>query len=401
MAKDIIGRRLRVGINPQDSDSHVARFLDADRETFVSIDQYENGNNPVLALRRARGTVPAPAIVANGDILGEVEFFGYTNQWHHCAEMISTVWGAPALGVVPDSDIQFHTTELGGLNLRMRLLPDGKLLLGAAAFLSQAEIAANGIGRLWVGNTSDSNMFNFNLAGNNSNSPTGYWSKSRGTLPVPLTVQTGDEMMYMQGRAYTNQWHTNVGAISMLIDGAVTAGQRPGNRIMLRTGKPNDGGPTTRIDIRNNGNIAFNNNGLDPFGASSEGVIAVGNRNVAPTANPSGGGVLYAESGAGKWRGSGGTITTFGPADPHCPDCGSDYGWEFERPADVEPDPNRRYLAVCLRCLVDVIDVLRPGPKGFIRRQKPNMPEAPAAPAAPIVERPIDPPEPPQPRERV
>lgn len=39
-------------------------------------------------------------------------------------------------------------------------------------------------------------------------------------------------------------------------------------------------------------------------------VITVANRATAPTSNPSGGGILYAESGASKWRGSGGAITT-------------------------------------------------------------------------------------------
>lgn len=33
-----------------------------------------------------------------------------------------------------------------------------------------------------------------------------------------------------------------------------------------------------------------------------------------PSTNPSGGGVLYSEGGALKWRGSGGTITTIAPA---------------------------------------------------------------------------------------
>ncbi len=56
------------------------------------------------------------------------------------------------------------------------------------------------------------------------------------------------------------------------------------------------------------------------------GVLAIGNAGTVPSSNPTGGGVLYAEGGAGKWRGSGGTITTFGPAEPHCPKCGTDVG---------------------------------------------------------------------------
>lgn len=312
MPKDLIGSgRLRVGINRQDTRDHIAIFIAETGETFVSAEKYSNTENAVLAVGRARGTPAAPAIVAAGDIIGEVEFFAYTNQWHHCAEIISTVLGTPAAGVVPDSDLQFFTTEAGGLNLRGRLMPNGQFILGAAAFLTEAEIAAQGIGRIWIGNTSDSNMFNVQLAGNNANSPACYFSKSRGTLPVPATVATNDEMMYLQGRAYTNAWHTNVGAIRLRVVGTVTAGQRPASEITLRTNPSGAGGPTDRLTVDPDGNIGINSTS---YGTSSQGVIAIGNRAAAPTANPTGGGVLYAEAGALKWRGSGGTTTTIAPA---------------------------------------------------------------------------------------
>ncbi len=44
------------------------------------------------------------------------------------------------------------------------------------------------------------------------------------------------------------------------------------------------------------------------------GVVAVGNATTAPASNPTGGGVLFAEGGALKWRGSSGTVTTIAPA---------------------------------------------------------------------------------------
>lgn len=56
------------------------------------------------------------------------------------------------------------------------------------------------------------------------------------------------------------------------------------------------------------GNIGFRNSGAG-FGAGS-GVFAFGNAIIVPTANPTAGGVMYAEAGALKWRGSSGTITT-------------------------------------------------------------------------------------------
>lgn len=45
-----------------------------------------------------------------------------------------------------------------------------------------------------------------------------------------------------------------------------------------------------------------------------EGVAFVANAGVVPTTNPTGGGVLYAEGGALKWRGSSGTVTTIANA---------------------------------------------------------------------------------------
>jgi len=47
---------------------------------------------------------------------------------------------------------------------------------------------------------------------------------------------------------------------------------------------------------------------------SGDGVIGIANATTAPTTNPTGGGVLYVEAGALKYRGSSGTITTLGVA---------------------------------------------------------------------------------------
>lgn len=47
---------------------------------------------------------------------------------------------------------------------------------------------------------------------------------------------------------------------------------------------------------------------------SGNGILYIANRLAAPTGNPSGGGFLYTESGALKYRGSGGTVSTVAPA---------------------------------------------------------------------------------------
>jgi len=59
------------------------------------------------------------------------------------------------------------------------------------------------------------------------------------------------------------------------------------------------------------GNIGFRTG--DQFGGG-QGVIAIANAIAAPSINPGGGGVLYVEGGALKYRGSKGTVTTIAPA---------------------------------------------------------------------------------------
>lgn len=44
------------------------------------------------------------------------------------------------------------------------------------------------------------------------------------------------------------------------------------------------------------------------------GIVFIANATTVPTTNPTGGGILYVESGALKYRGSSGTVTTLGPA---------------------------------------------------------------------------------------
>jgi hypothetical protein len=45
-----------------------------------------------------------------------------------------------------------------------------------------------------------------------------------------------------------------------------------------------------------------------------QGVIAIANASVAPSVSPAGGGILYVEGGALKYRGSNGTVTVIAPA---------------------------------------------------------------------------------------
>lgn len=95
-----------------------------------------------------------------------------------------------------------------------------------------------------------------------------------------------------------------------------------------------------RIRVETNGNIGLNTTAQ--FG-SGVGVIGIANATTAPTTNPTGGYVLYAEGGALKGRGSSGTTVTIGAANPHCPECDADFVYEAH-------NARYGYLAVCMNC---------------------------------------------------
>lgn len=76
------------------------------------------------------------------------------------------------------------------------------------------------------------------------------------------------------------------------------------NFSITRTGVAED------LQLTNDGNMGF---GGGSYGSGTR-VIFIANRTAVPTSNPTGGGILYVESGALKYRGSSGTITTIANA---------------------------------------------------------------------------------------
>ena len=71
------------------------------------------------------------------------------------------------------------------------------------------------------------------------------------------------------------------------------------------------GGPSERMRITSAGNVGIGT--TNQFGSGGR-VIGIANATTVPTTNPTGGGVLYVEAGALKFRGSSGTVTTIANA---------------------------------------------------------------------------------------
>jgi endosialidase-like protein len=224
-------------------------------DLYVTAEYYgATGPTAVFRTGRARGTFAAPTIVGAGDLVGEFEFWAYTNQWHHCAEIRSEVCGTPAAGVIPDSDLHFRTTSGGAVDaLRMRIMPAGQVIVGPGGSLTEAQIAANSVGTLWIAYGDGTAPLGLQRASADTGASTLYFRKSRGTLAAPATTVNGDELAYIQAGAYTNAWHDNLGVVALYIDAAVVAGQRPASRIEFKTQPNNAGGPSTRMVIYSGG----------------------------------------------------------------------------------------------------------------------------------------------------
>jgi hypothetical protein len=126
-------------------------------------------------------------------------------------------------------------------------------------------------------------------------------------------------------------------------------------------------GDANAILYGNSNGIVLLGSNVATFGGGT-GVIGVTNASVTPGSNPVGGGTLYSVAGAGTWLGSGGTHTTFGPADlegfkgtsgnGHCPSCGTDFGTEFY-------NPKYGGITFCFKCMLDEM-----GDRPWIVRRK-------------------------------
>lgn len=61
-------------------------------------------------------------------------------------------------------------------------------------------------------------------------------------------------------------------------------------------------------------NVSIGANSTPTYGGGSSAVMMIQDASVAPSSNPTGGGILYSQAGALKWRGSSGTVTTIAVA---------------------------------------------------------------------------------------
>jgi len=133
-----------------------------------------------------------------------------------------------------------------------------------------------------------------------------------------------------------SNWHIRTDSITKHVKLNVGDVANQQGFVQIGNGSANDPTPTAQLTVRNNVNTATSpvldiqsyagtsrfyvtdegNFGLRTtaqFG-SGVGVVGIANATTVPSTNPTGGGVLYVEAGALKYRGSSGTVTVLGMA---------------------------------------------------------------------------------------
>jgi len=177
-------------------------------------------------------------------------------------------------------------------------------------------------GQLLIGNSTGNTLNKTTLTGT-LNQITVTNGAGSVTLSTPQDIATNSAVQFSRigiGTAATSIYGIDLvspdAASNGLIKFYTNAGSQKWHTKLQGTGNSDfgfteSGVADNRLVLAAGGNISINSAGS--FGGGT-GVIFIANRSAVPSSNPSGGGILYTESGALKYRGSSGTVTTIANA---------------------------------------------------------------------------------------
>lgn len=268
-------------------ESGLAEFSDTStsaERNFMTSRYATDATPPLFLFKKARGSRSVPTVVVTSDFVGVISARGYSGtQYITSAQIRFQANGTITSSLLP-TDISFHTAADGTGTERMSILAGGGVNVG---------LTRNNVYRDQDG-TGDATL-PFIVDPNSS--ITDATNTSCGVGPqgaMNFFKSNGTRRIRIAGfRA--------VGPVN-------TPGAETGQLVF--TTKPAGAAIQDRLTIDENGNLGL---GGTSFGAGVL-VTFIANSTTIPTGNPTGGGILYVESGALKFRGSSGTITTLGAA---------------------------------------------------------------------------------------
>ncbi len=296
---------------------------------------------------RAKNTKASPNAIVSGNAIVRLAASGFDSTDYGEAGSIwikaSQNWTDANHG----GRIEFYTTPDDSTTALKRMIIDesGFVAVGNHIPLKALHVE---------GDSGDTSTIVVSRTSNDEHPATMQFKKIRASA----TVQSGDKIADFTAYGHDGTAYRKSSQIVTICDAVPGTSTTPGRMEFMTS--TSGVGISTKFIIDQFGNLAMHSAGS--YGGG-KGVLFVHDAGTNPGSNPSNGGILYSDSGAGKWRGSGGTVTTFGPAEPHCPDCGRDYILDWENPDKGE------HLQVCMWCLVHEL-----GGKSYIKRIKRTLP---------------------------
>ncbi len=130
-----------------------------------------------------------------------------------------------------------------------------------------------------------------------------------GSLTQLYLGMFSDAAYLLCGAQYDAGWQIDSAGRS--VAGMIFSCPAGGSNVDFNTSAGSGALAVKRMQIDKDGNLKL---GLAPLTGGGVGVVAIESAGTVPATNPTGGGVLYVEAGALKYRGSGGTLTTLGAA---------------------------------------------------------------------------------------
>jgi len=241
---------------------------DGNERSQISVSRFSADNDRPRAtfIKSRSATAGTNAIVSSGDSLGEICFLGAdgssSTAYPIAAAISSFVDGTPGTNDMPGR-ITFATTADG-----------------AATPTERMRITSAG------------------LVGINTSNPT-----------TQLQIEGAPANITLRDTRAASNGFFQVGARGA--DGSLAVLDVDPNNVIASSVFLITMDGTERFRINSSGNFGFRT--TDQFG-SGVGVMGIANAGTVPTTNPTGGGVLYVEGGALKYRGSSGTVTTIANA---------------------------------------------------------------------------------------
>jgi hypothetical protein len=223
--------------------------------------------NPVLHFRQSNGTLAVPTNSANNDVSFNVDGQTYSGGWFTSGDMRFAVDGAVVNGQAPASRFELYTNAANTSNtLRFRVDSAGWALLSPVAqsvtTLSQFHLA-----------DSAAMIQTIEQATADAVSPITDYRKARGSMSAPADAAVSDEVFRIRGNARATTYFT-LGYLSMVIDAAVVAGQRPATRFEIWT-NANNAAAVRQFFIDRNGVMNYNASLMTPVALTDAATIAV------------------------------------------------------------------------------------------------------------------------------